>query len=142
MSAPAELLAPRFARVGNFVIFIVMELTLVLIATYPPFRPAQTIIAGLVGLVVLLGICRVLRAGYVTTDTHLILRGVLRTRTIPKEEIVGFLAASMVQHRDSYGSVEIVSFFIFREDRLGREQRLRALIALRTWLGEPQGGVR
>jgi hypothetical protein len=102
----------------------------------PPFRLTQTIIAGLVSVVVLVAICRVLRAGYVTTDTHLVLRGVLRTRTIPKDEILGFLAASRVERRDSYGSTKIIGFYIFREDRLGREDRARVLTALRTWLSD------
>jgi uncharacterized membrane protein YdbT with pleckstrin-like domain len=136
MSTTSQLLAPRFARIANFVILIVIELTLVFIATYPPFRPAQTIIAGLVGVVVLIATCRVLRAGYVTTDTHLVLRGVLRTQTIPKEDIQGFPAASIVERRDSYGSTEAVGFYIFREDRLGREERAQVLTALRTWLSD------
>lgn len=134
-SPPVVLLAPRFSRVTLFVILVLMEPMLVLIAIYPPRRLPQTIIAGLVFAVILVAACRVLRTAYVVTDTELRLRGLLFTRTIPRAEIAGVVSAAVVQRRDRWGSVENVLSYMFRDDRVfGRPERAHVLETLRAWV--------
>ncbi len=131
---PKVILAPRSIRILNFVIFVVLALTAVFIAVYPPFRLLQTLLGGAVAIVAALASVRVLRAGYVLTPTTLRIRGLIATQSIPRSEIVAFPVAGVVKRRDHWGGTMNVGTVTFREDRMGREEREAALLELRAWL--------
>ncbi|WP_148061305.1 hypothetical protein [Frondihabitans sp. PhB188] len=143
MTAESEvILAPRSIRVLNFCIFVFLVMICVFIAVYPPIRVVQTVIAGVAAAVALTASIRVLRSGYVLTPSTLRVRGLLVTSSIPKHEIASFPTAGVVERHDHWGGTTNVGTVMFREDRLGRQERQIALSRLRAWLatsatGEP-----
>lgn len=138
MTADSEVvLAPRSIRVLNFWILVLLVVVCVFIAVYPPFRLAQAVLAGAAAAVALIATIRVLRAGYVLTPSTLKIRGLVVTQSIPKGEIAAFPRAGIVERRDHWGGTTNIATVMFREDRLGHQERQVALDHLRAWLARP-----